>query len=68
MDSVTSIDLLTQSSASLRLKLEQYQSCLKEFDSLDYSDAYVTLIRQEMQLLEALLQNKLSDENPLENS
>ncbi|GIU09237.1 hypothetical protein TUM4261_17230 [Shewanella sp. c952] len=52
MDSIISMDELTEFHEPLEVRLERYRACLYEFEKLKYTDTYIVQIREDIAKLE----------------
>ncbi|MCL1056427.1 hypothetical protein CXF83_02340 [Shewanella sp. Choline-02u-19] len=55
MDSIISMDELTEFQESLETRLKRYKACLYEFDKMRYTDTYIVQIREDIVRLEHLI-------------
>ncbi|QQX80411.1 hypothetical protein JK628_00570 [Shewanella sp. KX20019] len=55
MDSIISMDELTEFQESLETRLERYKACLYEFEKMQYTDTYILQIREDIVRLERMI-------------
>ncbi|MCL1095364.1 hypothetical protein [Shewanella kaireitica] len=52
MDSIISMDELTEFQEPLETRLKRYKACLYEFEKMQYTDTYIVQIREDIAKLE----------------